>query len=116
MAITTQAQWKLDIDRDINTNGQQRITGAITNARLTDLSDSVLWGELRTARNVAVAAVGSTVNFQQPMRGNTYVLLIRCYNATGEAIGYEVDPSRTTVSGFNIIPAQDGFIDYIALR
>lgn len=116
MANVTEAQWKLDIDRDINTNGQQRITGLIMNNRLTDLKDSVIWGEVRRGRHEQVSAAGTRINFNPAMRTTNYTLIVRCYNAAGESTGYEIPPTQQTVSGFQVIPAQDGFLDYLAIE
>ena len=115
MAVKTQQQWKQDIDRDINTNGTQAITGAIHNQRLNDLADSVLWGAAKRGSKVAVDARGTVVNFTTASATTNFIILVRCYNAAGEAIGYTIDPTRLTVNGFHILPAQTGFIDYLII-
>jgi hypothetical protein len=49
------------------------------------------------------------------MQNTTYKLFVRVFNAAGEAIGYTVDPARQTNTGFHILPAQDGLMDYVVI-
>ena len=116
MAYTTKTGWLADVDRDINTNGQQRITGALMNARLHDLADSILWGDWRKVKGVSVNSAGTLINFPSPMRTTQYKLFVRVFDANGEAVGYTIDPTRQTVSGFHIMPAKDGLMDYVTIE
>ena len=116
MAYTNKTGWLSDVDRDINTNGQQRITGAVMNARLHDLADSILWGDWRKVKGTSVSSKGTLINFSSPMRNTQYKLFVRVFNASGESVGYTIDPAQQTVSGFHILPAVDGSMDYVTIE
>jgi hypothetical protein len=114
MAYKTKSAWDLDMQGKITTNNNNLITGAIHQQVWQDQSDSILWGQMRKQKGVTVNAAGTTVNFPSALSGANYVLIVRCYDTTGQVIGYTIDPARQTNTGFHILPVQDGTIDYIA--
>ena len=115
MAYKTKSAWDLDMTGKIKANGNKEITGNMMQQVLQDLSDSILWGEWEKQKGVTVNAAGTTVNFPSAMQNTTYKLFVRVFNTAGEAIGYTVDPARQTNTGFHILPAQDGLMDYVVI-
>lgn len=115
MAYKTKAAWDLDMRGKITPNNNNLITGAIHQQVWQDQSDSILWGQLRKQKGITVNAAGTTINFPQALSSTNYTLIARVYDATGQAIGYTIDPARQTNTGFHVLPAQDGMIDYLAI-
>ena len=115
MTYKTKNAWDLDMQSKITTNNNDQITGAIHQQVWTDQSDSIVWGKLLKQKGVTVNTAGTTINYPSAMPDTNYVLLIRVFNTTGEAIGYTIDPARQTNTGFHILPAQDGLCDYIVI-
>lgn len=113
MAYKTQAQWKADLDLNIDANGVQAITGTILNGNQTDQGDSIYWGQKRQARRISILSVQITfITFDDPMLNEFYQLQIRCYDSNGNNIDYQITNELAT--GFSIQPATDGFVDYFA--
>ena len=104
------------LDTYIKTNGVQAITGAILNQFLNDLIESIFFGTKQEGRGVAVAAAGATISFATAFpAGATYKLLIRVYDANGDAVDATIDPAQQTVNGFHIKPSTDAILDYVAI-
>jgi len=115
MAKLAKSAWDAYVNAEITTNGVQHITGAIMNKALRDLSDSILWGDYVISKNNVISATGSTIVFPAPLANNNYTLVCRTFDATGQAVGYTVDPLSMSITGFHITPAVDGLLDYIVI-
>lgn len=112
MAYKTYAQWKADLDANINTNGIQGILGATLNTNQTNQADSIYWGEKDVATGVAVSSSGTTIPLLNAIEhAGNYALIVRCYDASGNNIDFTITDKGLT--SFKVTPATDGFIDYI---
>lgn len=117
MATVSRTAYKSWVDQYVNTNNAQAITGAIMNQALNDLADSVLWGVNDEGDNIVVSSAGTTVSFGTPFGvADSFNIIVRCYDAGGDIVDYKIDPAQITETGFYILPAADGFIDYRAYK
>jgi len=66
--------------------------------------------------NVAVVSTGTYILFGFSLLNTNYTINIRCYNAVGDNLDYNIPPAEKTVAGFKIIPTDNGFIDFICKK
>jgi hypothetical protein len=112
----TKAALISQLNANINTNGIQAITGAVLNTFFNDLIESIFFGTKQEARHVAVSTAGSVITFPESFpAAATYKLIVRCYDANGDSVDAQIDPDLQEITHFHILPAADGFIDYVAI-
>ena len=70
----------------------------------------------KSAKNVILpVSSANIVTFQDPYPGGTvYSLLVRCYDATGNNVDYQIDQSFISETGFNITVPVACYMDFQA--
>lgn len=114
MAKKTKAQLTTDINTDINSLGNQSITGAILNAILIDIIDSVPVLQVERKDNESISSgTSNIVTFDTSFEaGATYSLQIRCYDSLDAPVEFEV--IATAIAAFTISCVKNAYIDYTA--
>lgn len=63
--------------------------------------------------NVPVVTAGTHVSFDSPWTGLSYVVFKNCWNSFGD-VGCNI--TNKTASGFDVLPVEDGYIDWEAVQ
>lgn len=120
MAATkmTNSEFNTWLSTNINTNGNQDITGALLNEAFNNIVLSVLFADIRRDRNISVTgSTSNTITFDTPFpTGTEYTLVWRVRDPFGDDIGTTVLESNQTITGFTVGPATTGTLDYIAIE
>ncbi len=122
MAAVTKATAQAYITTNLADNGIGAITAEHVRTAHLNILDTLLWTEQRRARRVAVATSSSNLitfkdfdgNTEPFTTGSTIVILVRCYDASGNNIDYQV--TAQDVDDFTIVVASAGYIDYVATQ
>ena len=100
------------VDVSVFENTQGLVTASVVNDLLKAAGNRT-WDIAMRGYDLPVVTTTTTITFVSGTFADTsYLILTRGYNAQGDPVDLKI--TNKTTSGFDVTPAVDGFIDYLA--